>query len=145
MKALLPAIKNALKTMSQLAAATDCYITPDDRWRPEGIGNTAISIRPLSLTRIEAGGNMIDVVATVGITCFMPATADGETGLCGTTGLYDFADDIQVLLTDKSLSLSGFESVEVGADRDVMVRPEMGEPLLAQIMREYIYKMTREG
>ena len=145
MKALLPAIKNALKTMSQLSAATDCYITPDDRWRPENIGNVAISIRPVRLVPEELGGNMLEMTATVAVSCFMPASADGETSLCGTTGLYDFANDIQAILTDNSLSLSDFESVEVGPDSETAVRPEMGDPLLVQLPRQYIYTMTREG
>jgi len=145
MKALLPAIRNALKTISQLSAATDCYITPDDRWRPENIGNTAISIRPVRREPEELGGNALDIRATVVVSCFMPQSADGETALCGTTGLYDFADDIQAILTDNGLSLSGFESVEVGPDGETAVRPELGEPLLVQLPRQYIYTMIREG
>jgi hypothetical protein len=143
MKILLPAIQNALKTLTLLPAQTACYITADARWRPDGVDTTCLGIMSGGVTREELGGEVWEITATVELVGFVPLTADAKDSICGTAGVEQLLDDAVTVLKNNQLGLGEVQRVRIGDDRPNGMHQVVDGTLLVSVIRQVIYTIER--
>ena len=145
MKALLPAIRDALLVSDIVTTESDIYITPDPRWRPEGTGTPCIGIRGGPLVREELGGEMWELTATVNIAAFVALTANWYTTMTEDTDIYDILDEVTGILNDNRLNLSEVQRVHVGGDSQSSLMQGPDNTWLVTIVREFTYTLERSS
>lgn len=145
MKALLPAIKTAIKVVSLLAAQSDAYITPHPGWRPEGTASKCLGIHSNGMTRQEEAGEMMELKASVTIYGYAELVTTADDPLCGTNGVYALLDAAEDILTDNRLGLSEVQTVETGRDTPAELFQADETTWLARIGRTFIYTLERSS
>jgi len=143
MKTLLPAVRDAVKVMAILPSASACYITPDARWRPDGVNGTCLGVMNGGVIREELAGRVWEITATVDIIGFVPLTADAATAICGTAGVEQLLDDATAILKNNRLSLSEVQSVRIGNDRPSGLHQAEEDNWLVSVIRQVIYTIER--
>jgi hypothetical protein len=143
MKTLLPAIQNALKTLDMLPAQTACYITPDARWRPDGVNATCLGVMNGGVAREELGGEVWEITATVDLVGFVPLTADAKDAICGSSGVEELLNDAVAILKNNRLSIADIQGVRIGNDRPNGLHQAEDDNWLVSVIRQVIYTIER--